>query len=158
MLRFRNLKKTALYFFNSKKISIYISFILILWLAAQLFITLQTVNWHHNNERVEFRIAGEYLKGEINPNNTITYRKRNYEYYIGKGNFVKLPDRENITRFFQEIEAIDYLIISKRIEVQFSPELKFLLDPFDDNIPDFLVPVFIYNVSTKRIVIYKNTL
>lgn len=155
IFKFKKLKSKFSKLFRKERIAIYTSLIFSTIVIGQLFFTFNKVIIHNNTDRIEYKIVGEFLKDIIDSDEKILSRKRNYEYYLGKGDFIGLPDSSNVTIFLLGVKSYDYLIISERIEILYRPELEFLLDPFNEDIPMYLESIFLFNETGRRIIIYR---
>ncbi|MFX1391995.1 MAG: glycosyltransferase family 39 protein [Promethearchaeota archaeon] len=155
VLVFEKLNKFNKNFLRDKRISYCISIIIAIFFVFQLISSYDRVILYKKIERVEYRIAGEFLRDKIDENDKIIGNKKNYRYYIGKGVILNVPNAENINQFFLDIQSADYLIICEALEVFSYPELDFLLNTSSVDIPDFLIPIYNYEKPGRRIVIYE---
>ncbi len=105
-----NSKFSKLY--RKERIEIYMSVIFSTIVIGQLFFSFNSIIIFNNTDRKEYKIAGEFLKDFIDSNEKILSRKRNYEYYLGKGDFIGLPDSSNLTIFLLAVKPYNYLILS----------------------------------------------
>lgn len=135
--------------------------ILTMYILGQFVVANVIVESKFESEFVEYKIAGEFLKNKITPDDTIYLYNRNYLYYMGEPlpKCMRFPYAFDVEGGIPEIilsmKNASYIIISERIEVHHKRYLRFLLNPQDESIPDFLEPIFIYNVTNRKIVIYQ---
>ena len=112
-------------------------------------------------EKLEYKIAGDFLKDRVNANDIVIMQKYNYLYYIGDcvpGDYPSVSlSAETTFKNIMEMNA-KYLIYSERIEAKGRAHLNLLFDPSDENIPEEFVLIFQYNKTGKRIVIYEISL
>lgn len=144
-----------------KRKSQLLQLILTMYILGQFVVANVIVESKFESEFVEYKIAGEFLKNKITPDDTIYLYNINYLYYLGEPlpKYMKFPYAFDVEGGIPEIilsmKNASYIIISERIEVHHKQYLKFLLNPQDESIPDFLEPIFIYNVTNREIVIYQ---
>lgn len=135
-----------------------LTIILSVLMAFQFIIASSSVRYYYNEELVEFQIAGNVLSNKVNPDDIILMHDYNYIYYIGECIPHKYPfgDKSLILSEIKSLNA-SYVIFSERIEVYPShrPDLIFLLDPLDLEINEVMTPLFVYNVTNRKMVIYQ---
>ena len=107
----------------------------------QLNFTFDNVISDSMSELIEFKIAGEYLHDEVQPDDILIARKLNYLYFIGKGSIQWVP-AYNLSDFYLGIQSVNFLIICERLEAKRFPFLKLLLDPSYSGMPVFLRCIF----------------
>jgi len=144
-------------FFSTKHQKSFFFLVLIMspFIFFQFSASFHTISWQHENERVEFKITGEFLNDRIEENDIIVVRKQNYLYYMKFCRYRSYPSTNNLTQFFNELRSTDYLIVAERMEVQFRPDLGFLLNTSSEIIPNYINPIFQYNKTNRKIVIYE---
>ncbi len=157
------LKKIFLKFFSSIKTtnkrflekSFFVLFII--YAIFQFSIGIFIINGSYQNELVEYKIAGDFLKDKVSPEDKIAMVRKNYIYYIENIQYSDYPSSENKTQFFRDLEdyGVTYMIISVRNDLNYRPDLRFLIDPYSEYIPDNVNLLFISNSTPNKIVIYK---
>ncbi|KKN50699.1 hypothetical protein LCGC14_0630080 [marine sediment metagenome] len=122
----------------------------------QFYFTFNKIEYEYKSQKIEFRIAGEFLQNKVHPDDIIIAVNRNYLYYIGIGS-IQGVNVKTLDDFFLVVQSVNFTIICERIEVERVPFLNLLLDPLDPMIPAFLKCIFSYYDTGRRILIYEIT-
>ena len=154
MLKIKRFKKTSEKYLTKEKTSILIYIIITTPIISQSIFTFDNVKSDSMSELIEYKIAGEYLRDKVQPDDILIARKLNYLYYIGKGSIQGIPGY-NLSEFYSGIQSVNFIIICERIEVRRLTFLELLLDPLDPSIPAYLKCIFSYNETRRRITIYE---
>jgi len=121
-------------------------------IVAVLFVN-QVVdkNYEKNDQPIEHKIAGEWLKNNIGSGKTIMERRPWVSFYSG-GRFVYLPyaDYEDTIGYGCK-NKVDFLVVDSRYLERLRPQLKNLLN---DNFRD-LDLTYTNNVNGKILKIFK---
>ena len=150
-------KSDKKHFFNKKKISQYTSIVLITIVSFQFIVSINSASYQNSIEKVEYKVAGKYLRDMVEEDDVLALFRLNYIYYIGDLGYeiIRFPASDNLSYFFSFIKFADYIIICERIEVYQRPDLEFLLNSSHEDVPNYFNVIYTNNMTDRRIVIYE---
>lgn len=128
----------------------------IIYVIFQSSIALFTITGSYQNELIEYKIAGDFLRDKISTEDKVAMVRKNYIYYIGDCQYSDYPSSENKTQFFMDLEEfqVTLMIISVRNDLHYRPDLWFLIDPYNEFIPENVNLLYIKNDTVNKIAIY----
>ncbi len=133
--------------------------VIVLVFTITLLMSFKKVPAFFSNEPVEFKQAAEWIQTKSNQPGLIMSAKPHIPYFA-RAPYKSFRSSHLHTLSMQEFIDLlntlqpDYFIYDERYSLQAYPNLKKLLMPEENNVPDLLVPVHVEHLP-KKLVIYR---